>query len=202
MIDGGVTAPQGFTAAGVAAGIKATGLDLAVLKADRPAAVAGTFTTNKVQAAPVKLCRTRIASGQAQAIVINSGSANACTGPQGMVDAEAMGATAAGALDVPEAAVLVCSTGTIGKLLPLDKIKPGIQAALFFIEHAAEEQDGGLGLFDGQIRIGDNEGCGGGLAVSFAMLSLPIGHRSLGGQVDVAVADGFAVQSLLTHQLS
>jgi glutamate N-acetyltransferase/amino-acid N-acetyltransferase len=129
MIDGGVTAPQGFTAAGVAAGIKATGLDLALLKADRPAAVAGTFTTNKVQAAPVKLCRTRIASGQAQAIVINSGSANACTGPQGMVDAEAMGAAAAGALDVPEAAVLVCSTGTIGKPLPLDKIKPGIQAA-------------------------------------------------------------------------
>src|SRR5262249_53925334 len=86
-IPGGITAPAGFRAAGVAAGIKASGaLDVTLIAADGPVAAAGLFTTNQVQAAPVKVSRANLASsaGQAQAIIVNSGCANACTGAEGL----------------------------------------------------------------------------------------------------------------------
>jgi len=121
-----VTAAKGFRAAGVHAGIKAQKPDMALIVSDPPAAVAGTFTTNRVQAAPVHLCRERLAGRKATAIVINSGSANACTGAQGMADARQMSALAARALSVDESTVFPCSTGTIGKPLPMDKIEIGI----------------------------------------------------------------------------
>ena len=97
---GGVTAPAGFRAAGVHCGIKPKNLDLAVVVPDRPAAAAGVFTTNKVQAAPVLVSKDHLARGDrtASAIVINSGCANACTGPAGLEVARAMAAHAASGL--------------------------------------------------------------------------------------------------------
>lgn len=128
-IKGGVTAPRGFKAVGVHAGIKAEKLDMALLASDVPAVSAGVFTTNRVQAAPVKVCREVLRRGVARAVVVNSGSANACTGVQGMKDARQMGRLAAKALGVSPATVFTCSTGTIGKPLPMEKIARGITMA-------------------------------------------------------------------------
>ena len=118
--------------AGASAGIKKKpgAKDLTVLASDQPAAAAGTFTTNQVKAASVKLCMKRIQSGTAQAIVINSGNANACTGQQGITNAERMGSLAADALGIPAASVLVCSTGKIGLQLPMDKLESAIPKAV------------------------------------------------------------------------
>jgi glutamate N-acetyltransferase/amino-acid N-acetyltransferase len=119
--------PKGFRAAGVAAGIKKSGAkDMAMIVADIPAAVAGTFTTNQVKAAPVRLDMERLKGRLARAIVVNSGNANACNGPRGMRDAKRMGAVAASALGVPEDHVFVSSTGTIGLPMPMEVIERGI----------------------------------------------------------------------------
>jgi glutamate N-acetyltransferase/amino-acid N-acetyltransferase len=126
VIEGGVTAPRGFKAAALNVGIRSAKPDLALLVSDRDAVVAGVFTTNLVQAAPVRLCRSRLASGTGRAIVVNSGNANACTGPQGVADAQRMGALTAQALGVSEELVYVCSTGTIGIPLPMGKVAAGI----------------------------------------------------------------------------
>ena len=97
-VDGGVTAPSGFSAAGVAAGLKAgDALDLALVVAEQPSPVAAVFTTNKVAAAPVLVSRRHVAGGAARAVVINAGNANACTGAQGERDAEATAAAVASA---------------------------------------------------------------------------------------------------------
>ncbi len=121
--------PPGFRASGVHAGIKAdpAQYDMALLVSDVPdTSAAGMFTTNRIQAAPVKLDREKLQSGYARAVVTNSGNANACTGPQGMADAERMCALTAEGLDVEETDVLVCSTGSIGKPLVMDPIENGI----------------------------------------------------------------------------
>ncbi len=125
----GVTLPQGFLAAGIAAGLKRSGKkDLMLVVSDRPAACAGVFTTNQVQAAPVKLDREVVRRGVARAIITNSGNANACTGAKGMRDAKAMAALTANLLKVKPAEVLVCSTGAIGKPMPMNTIAAGIHA--------------------------------------------------------------------------
>jgi len=102
---------------------------VALIVSDRPAAVAGTFTTNKVQGATVRLCRERLAGGRAQAIAVNSKNANACNGEQGHRDARRMAACAAAALGLDETLVFVCSTGVIGVPLPMEKIEAGLGAA-------------------------------------------------------------------------
>jgi len=130
VIEGGVTAPGGFRAAGVHCGIKAEKPDLALIVSDRPAAIAGVFTTNRVQAAPVRICREKLAGRTARAIVINSGSANACTGAAGRADAEEIVRVTAELLGVEPAVVFPCSTGTIGRRLPVDKIKAGLELAV------------------------------------------------------------------------
>ncbi len=127
---GGVTRPSGFRAAGVAAGVKARGLDLALLVSESPAAAAGVFTTNRVVAAPVALDRARLAAGRVQAVVVNAGCANACTGEEGLADARRMTQLAAGALGLAEESVLVCSTGVIGRRLPMDRVATGIARAV------------------------------------------------------------------------
>ncbi|MBU4460572.1 MAG: bifunctional glutamate N-acetyltransferase/amino-acid acetyltransferase ArgJ [Verrucomicrobia bacterium] len=119
--------PKGFRAAGVAAGIKKSGAkDMAMIASDVPAVVAGTFTTNQVKAAPVRLDMERLKGRTARAIVVNSGNANACNGPRGMRDARRMGAVTAAALGVPEGHVFVSSTGTIGLPMPMETIEKGI----------------------------------------------------------------------------
>ena len=129
-VEGGITAPKGFKAAAVMAGIKKPRNDLALIFSERPASAAGVFTTNKVAAAPVHLCRERLSRNpKAQAIVANSGNANACTGPRGDADARTMAALAARCLGIDEKLALVCSTGTIGIPLPMAKIEAAIPAA-------------------------------------------------------------------------
>src|SRR6266568_2678831 len=150
-IRGSITAPCGFRAAGVFCDIKRLGTgkgsnkgakrDLALIVSEVPASVAGMFTTNQVCAAPVKVCAERVKKGTAQAIVVNSGNANACTGPQGLRDAVAMTHLAAKALGLPAARVLVGSTGRIGVPLPMTNVKRGIAEAASLLgqtpEHAA-----------------------------------------------------------------
>ena len=114
-IDGWVTAPQGFLAAGVKAGIKASGNhDVAVIYSTVPASTGAVFTQNKMCAAPVLLSREVAQESVAQAIIVNSGCANACTGEQGLLDAREMQAFAADLLGIEPQNVYVCSTGVIG----------------------------------------------------------------------------------------
>ena len=130
---GGVTTPRGFRAAGISAGIKArTGaLDLALIVSDGPATAAAVFTTNRAQAAPVLVSRDHLArsGGIAQAIIVNSGCANACTGAAGLADARDMASDTAAIVGCPEDQVLVASTGVIGVALKMDKIRTGLQTA-------------------------------------------------------------------------
>jgi glutamate N-acetyltransferase/amino-acid N-acetyltransferase len=132
VISGGVATPRGFRAAGISAGIKASGNpDLMLLVADAPAQVAAVFTTNKVIAAPVIVSKEHLgrSSGMARAIVVNSGCANACTGDQGVRDAREMASATAQLVGCPVEQVLVSSTGVIGVGLPMDKIRAGLPSA-------------------------------------------------------------------------
>ena len=135
-VPGSIVAPQGFTASGVFCDIKRLGTgkgsdkgqkrDLALIVSQVPAAVAGMFTTNQVCAAPVKICVQRVRKARAQAIVVNSGNANACTGKQGMADALEMVRFTEAALDLKPGLALVGSTGRIGVNLPMDQVRAGI----------------------------------------------------------------------------
>jgi glutamate N-acetyltransferase/amino-acid N-acetyltransferase len=114
--------PLGFSYAARAAGIKKSGKpDLALIVADRPVPCAGTFTTNRVVAAPVVLTREQVRGGRCQAILINSGNANACTGAQGLTDARRCAELTAASLGIADHLVAVCSTGVIGVPLPMER---------------------------------------------------------------------------------
>ena len=133
VIAGGITSPKGFKAAGAKAGIKTNGKsDMAIIFSEVPAACAAVFTTNVMKAAPILWNQKVLAESKpaqtAQAIVINSGNANACTGTPGMVNAEAMAVTCATATGIAANQVLVASTGVIGVQLPMDKVLSGIIA--------------------------------------------------------------------------
>lgn len=135
-----VTAPRGFRAAGVAAGLKPSGRpDVALVVNDGPSdAAAGVFTTNRVKAAPVLWTRQVLADGRLRAVVLNSGGANACTGPDGFADTHHTAEHVAAELGIGAGEVAVCSTGLIGVRLPMDKLLPGVSAAV-----AALAPDGG-----------------------------------------------------------
>jgi glutamate N-acetyltransferase/amino-acid N-acetyltransferase len=131
-VAGGITAPAGFRASGLACGIKASGKpDLALLACDAVASAAAIFTLNLARAAPVLLCQQHLqrSNGRARAIVTNSGCANACTGPQGMLDAREMATLTAAALGCPVEQVLVASTGVIGVNLKMECLRSGIPQA-------------------------------------------------------------------------
>jgi glutamate N-acetyltransferase / amino-acid N-acetyltransferase len=131
-VAGGVTAPVGFRAAGIAAGIKAGGrLDLALLSSDAPASAAGVFTTNVAQAAPVLVSRRHLdaTGGRARAVIVNSGCANACTGAEGLEHAARMARETGTALGCAGEEVLVASTGVIGVKLPMGAVLAGIPRA-------------------------------------------------------------------------
>jgi glutamate N-acetyltransferase/amino-acid N-acetyltransferase len=127
-IDGGsVTTPQGYRAAGIACGIKPSGsTDLSLTVSDRPATAAAVYTTNRVQGAPIPVCRSHLQDGRAQAVIINSGISNVCNGDRGHRDALRMCEAAAERLGLATEEVLVCSTGVIGVRLPMGKIESGI----------------------------------------------------------------------------
>jgi len=140
-IEGGISAPGGFRVAGVNCGIKKKhgALDLALVVADAPAAAAGVFTQNKAQAAPVLVSREHLArsGGRAAAIVVNSGCANACTGPEGLAVTRSSADFVASVVGCAPEQVLVASTGVIGVQLDLDKIRKGTGAAAAALSRAA-----------------------------------------------------------------
>src|SRR3954466_16326968 len=127
-----VTAARGFTAAGVVAGLKASGAsDLALVVNDGPSDVAAAvFTANRVKAAPVLWSQQAVADQRLRAVVLNSGGANACTGTDGFADTHQMAEAVASALSIGAGDVAVCSTGLIGERLPMPKILNGIEAAV------------------------------------------------------------------------
>lgn len=128
MMEGGVTAPKGFLAAGVSAGIKKDKKDMALIYSEAPCVVAGTFTTNVVKAAPVKWDQHVVYEvGSARAVVVNSGIANACTGAEGYGYCMETAKKTAELLNISEDEVLVASTGVIGRQLPMDLIKGGVE---------------------------------------------------------------------------
>ena len=150
-ISGSIVAPQGFLASGVFCDIKRLGTgkgsnkgrkrDLALIVSEGPATVAGMFTTNQVCAAPVKVCVERVKKGIAQAIVVNSGNANACTGKQGLADAREMTALLAKQFHMPEQHVLVGSTGRIGVTMPMANVQRGILEAAQILGNAPAQAD-------------------------------------------------------------
>jgi glutamate N-acetyltransferase / amino-acid N-acetyltransferase len=146
-----VTAPLGFRAAGVTAGLKPSGQpDVAVILNDGPSrSAAAVFTTNRVQAAPVTWTRQVVAGGRVRAVVLNSGGANACTGPAGFQDTHATAEHLAAAINDSAGEIAVCSTGLIGERLPMDKLLPGVSAAV-----AEASRAGGLAAADA-IRTTD-----------------------------------------------
>ncbi len=151
IIPGSVVAPQGFLASGVFCDIKRLGTgkgsnkgrkrDLALIVSEVPATVAGMFTTNQVCAAPVKVCVERVKKGTAQAIVVNSGNANACTGKQGLKDAREMTALLAKHLHMPAEHALVGSTGRIGVTLPMANVRAGINEAVTLLDNSPASAD-------------------------------------------------------------
>jgi glutamate N-acetyltransferase/amino-acid N-acetyltransferase len=151
-----VTAPLGFRAAGVAAGLKQSGQpDVAVVLNDGPSrSAAAVFTSNRVQAAPVTWTRQVVSGGRVRAVVLNSGGANACTGPAGFQDTHATAEHLAAAInargeDASAGEIAVCSTGLIGERLPMDKLLPGVSTAV-----AEASRAGGLAAADA-IRTTD-----------------------------------------------
>jgi glutamate N-acetyltransferase/amino-acid N-acetyltransferase len=124
-----ITAPKGFRAAAAAAGIKAEGLDVALVVADWGCSAAAVFTTNRAQAAPVVVSREHLAAGQARAVVVNAGCANAGTGDQGLRDARETAALVAREIGCRPGEVVVASTGVIGVALPMEKVRQGIAHA-------------------------------------------------------------------------
>ncbi len=136
-LEGGVVAPVGFVCSGVSAGLKKSGKrDVAILAAQEACPAAAVFTLNSMAAPPVHLSRAHIASGMARAVVTNSGNANACTGAQGMRDAEAMARACADSLGVDASMVLVASTGVIGMPLPIERVTAGIADAAALLDSA------------------------------------------------------------------
>ncbi|MFJ2745952.1 bifunctional glutamate N-acetyltransferase/amino-acid acetyltransferase ArgJ [Streptomyces sp. NPDC087440] len=172
-----VTAAQGFTAAGIAAGIKANGNpDLALVVNTGPRrAAAGVFTSNRVKAAPVLWSEQVVKSGEIAAVVLNSGGANACTGPKGFQDTHATAEKAADVLGIGAGEVAVASTGLIGVLLPMDKLLPGIEkAAAELSAHGGEKAAIAIKTTDTVHKTSVYEGQGwtvGGMAKGAGMLA-------------------------------
>jgi glutamate N-acetyltransferase/amino-acid N-acetyltransferase len=139
-IDGSITFPKGFTAIGVKAGVKKSGKeDVAIIYSTVKAQTAAVFTTNLMAGAPIKVSQAVLESGTAQAIVVNSGCANACTGEQGLADAQEMTSFTAKLLNVAASDVFVASTGVIGVAMPMEKIKKGIDLAVKWLSPAGGE---------------------------------------------------------------
>jgi glutamate N-acetyltransferase/amino-acid N-acetyltransferase len=172
---GGVCAPAGFVAAGVAAGVKRSGrLDLGVLCSEVPCVSAAVFTGNAAAAAPVRLTSETSACGRLRAVVVNAGNANACTGKQGLGDAARMRLLAADGLRVAVEEVAVASTGVIGVPLPMPAIERGIAAA------AAAVSRGGGPAFAAAIRTTDRKDKQGSLALDLEAGRVHVGFACKG----------------------
>jgi glutamate N-acetyltransferase / amino-acid N-acetyltransferase len=140
-VKGGITAPKGFVAAGIHSGIKKTNqLDLALIVSEKPGPIAGVFTSNALPAAPVILDRLHLKKGIGQALIINSGNANAFTGSEGFADAKEMGRRVADQLKIPLNQVFVGSTGVIGVPLPMPALRSGIPLLMLRLRKAGYKE--------------------------------------------------------------
>ena len=196
-----VTAAQGFRAAGVAAGIKPAGLDLALVVNDGPSdAVAAAFTANPVKAAPVIWSQQAVADGRLRAVVLNSGGANACTGPGGFADTHAAAERVAAVLGVGAGDVAVCSTGLIGERLPMPAVLAGVAAAAAALgDHgrAAAEAIRTTDTVSKQAEFTHPDGWTlGGMAKGAGMLA-----PSLATMLSVLTTDASVDKSILTDAL-
>jgi glutamate N-acetyltransferase/amino-acid N-acetyltransferase len=203
MIDGNAVTPRGFVAAGVHCGIKQHKRDLALVVSQVPAAVAGMFTTNRVRAAPVRWCQEVVAGGVAQAVVINSGNANACTGEQGWRDAREMAEVTGQVVGVPAGHVLVASTGVIGVPLPMAAIRAGIPAAARELSESGEAAAEAILTTDAfpktaaaVVDIGDRRIAFGGMAKGAGMI-----HPNLATTLCVLTTDAGVPAPALRHAL-
>jgi glutamate N-acetyltransferase/amino-acid N-acetyltransferase len=195
-----VTVPKGFTAAGIAAGIKDSGgPDLALVVNNGPRReAAGVFTANRVKAAPVLWSQQVLRGGQVSAVVLNSGGANACTGPLGFQDTHATAEQAAHALGRSAAEVAVCSTGLIGTRLPMDKLLPGVDvAAAQLSEYGGEKAAAAIKTTDTVHKTAVARGTGwsvGGMAKGAGMLAPGLATMlvvlTTDADVDAAALDG------------
>lgn len=190
-LEGTVTTPRGFRAAGIHCGVKPDRPDLALVVSDGPAAAAGTFTQIKTRAAGVIINEARLKSGRAQAVVINSGNANACTGERGFADARAMAASAAAALGIPDDLVLATSTGVIGRPLPIERITqamPHLAAALgphgMAAAQAIMTTDAFLKTAAAMVDLGDGLVTIGGIAKGAGMI-----HPNMATMIAVITTD-------------
>ena len=203
ITSGSVTAPEGFLAGATSAGIKKSHiLDLAILCAESPCSTAGLFTTNRIKAAPVVLSQHRILTGLMNAVVINSGCANACVGEDGITDAYDMARLAAFKLGVSEETVLVASTGVIGKRMPMNLIKYGI-------DHIKVSREGGRDLSRAimttdtvpkeaavQVATGENQYIIGGVAKGSGMI-----HPNLATFLCFLTTDARVDAGFLSHAI-
>lgn len=203
-VPGGVTAPRGFLAGATYCGIKKAGRDLTVILSESPCAAAAVFTKNKVQAAPIAVNRRhlRMAGGQARAVVVNSGNANACTGELGERNAEEMARLVAERFDCQTVEVLVASTGVIGVQLPMDKVRAGVwQLSL--------SRDGGhvaaLGIMTTDLlpkemaivcNVGGARVTVAGIAKGSGMIHPNMGTMLAFVTTDAAVASGFLAEAV------
>ncbi len=203
VLPGSVTSARGVRAAGGHCGIKPERPDLALVVTDAPAAAAACFTTNRVQAAPVLVSREQIRSGRAQAVVINSGNANACTGARGLRDAWEMVELAAGALGIARELVLVASTGVIGVPLPMERLRAGIPSLAAALgpygERAAEAiltTDAFVKTGAVQLEIGGRGVTLGGMAKGAGMI-----HPRMATTLAVVTTDAVVAPPLLQRAL-
>ncbi len=189
----------GFRFAGVSAGIKASGeKDLALIYSERPAVTAGLFTTNRVKAAPVKLAIRRIGSRKGQAVIINSGNANACTGRQGLRDADEINTITAREIGISPELVYMSSTGIIGSPLPMEKIRnalPGLVEKLspLSLNHAASAimtTDTFAKVCPGKVGLGGKTGTIAGIAKGSGMICPDMATMLCYIVTDIAVRPG------------
>jgi len=199
---GTITSPKGFSAGATYTGIKteaAEQSDLGILVSDVPCVAAALFTTNRFQAAPVVLSRQRLKNGNAQALIVNSGCANAGTGEQGTTDASSMTRLAAEKLNLPEEMVLVASTGVIGQCLPMDRVAKGIikiqpaveggrELAKAILTTDTKTKEAALKVSDGYTIGGISKGSG--------MIHPNLGTMLCFLTTDANVEEGFLAQAL------
>lgn len=206
---GGVCAARGYRSGAAAAGIRGDGdeqrLDVAIVMSEQPAAAAGVFTRNTVKAAPVVISQLTLRRGEPiSVVVLNAGNANACTGPQGFRDALVMSATAADALGVDPSQVLVCSTGVIGRPMPMHRVTPGIREAAHVLSYddalaarAIMTTDSRMKLAAACCRIDGAAYTVGGMAKGAGMM-----HPDMATLLAVVTTDALVPRSLLQPMLA
>lgn len=201
---GTVTSVRGVRAAGGPCGIKAAGRpDLALVVTDEPAAAAACFTTNRVQAAPVQVSRAQIRTRRAQAVVINSGNANACTGEPGMRDAWEMVDLTARALGIPRELVLVASTGVIGAPLPMARLRAGIPALAAHLGPHGEQAAEAILTTDAFSKTSAVSLAIGGIPVSLGGMAKGAGmiHPRMATTLSLVTTDAALAPEILQHAL-